>query len=133
MKGVIPRAAQHLFESLDGATSHSRQNSGLKSPNKYSVTSMNQILQNSKLYSSKSWQMTVTYVEIYNEQPRDLLLDEATPHFERANVQIREDPRGRIFVEGLRSVPVNTIDELLSILNHGSTIRQTEGTAINAR
>ena len=133
MKGVIPRAAQHLFESLEGPASHSRQNSGLKSPNRYSVTSMNQMLQNSKLASNKSWQMSVTYVEIYNEQPRDLLLDEATPQFERANVQIREDPKGRIFVEGLRSVQVNSIDELMSILNHGSTIRQTDATAINAR
>ena len=61
------------------------------------------------------------------------LLDEATPQFERANVQIREDPKGRIFVEGLRSVQVNSIDELMSILNHGSTIRQTDATAINAR
>ena len=133
MKGVIPRATQHLFESLEGPTSHSRQNSGLKSPNRYSVTSMNQIIQNNKINTTKSWQMSVTYVEIYNEQPRDLLLDEATPQFERANVQIREDPRGRIFVEGLRSVPVNSIDELMSILNHGSTIRQTDSTAINAR
>ena len=77
--------------------------------------------------------MSVTYVEIYNEQPRDLLLDETTPQFERANVQIREDPKGRIFVEGLRSVQVNSIDELMSVLNHGSTIRQTDATAINAR
>ncbi len=133
MKGVIPRAAQHLFEHLEGLTSDSRQNSGLKSPNRYSVTSLNQILQNAKIAPGKSWQMSVTYVEIYNEQPRDLLLDEATPQFERANVQIREDPKGRIFVEGLRSVQVNSIEELMSILNHGSTIRQTDATAINAR
>ena len=72
MKGVIPRAAQHLFEHLEGSTSHSRQNSGLKSPNRYSVTSLNQILQNSKMSADKNWQMSVTYVEIYNEQPRDL-------------------------------------------------------------
>ena len=133
MKGVIPRAAQHLFEHLEGPTAHSRQNSGLKSPNRYSVTSLNQILQNSKMGSDKNWQMSVTYVEIYNEQPRDLLLDEGTPQFERANVQIREDPKGRIFVEGLRSVQVNSIEELMTILNRGSTIRQTDATAINAR
>jgi chromosome segregation ATPase len=36
-------------------------------------------------------------------------------------------------VEGLQSVPVNTIEELLSVLNHGSTIRQTNATEINER
>ena len=77
--------------------------------------------------------MSVTYVEIYNEQPRDLLLPEDAPFTERANVQIREDPRGRIFVEGLNSVRISTIEELMRVLNHGSIIRQTDATAINAR
>ena len=77
--------------------------------------------------------MSVTYVEIYNEQPRDLLLPEDAPFTERANVQIREDPRGRIFVEGLNSVRISSIEELMRVLNHGSTIRQTDATAINAR
>jgi len=81
----------------------------------------------------KGWEMSVTYVEIYNEQPRDLLLPEAAPFSERANVQIREDRKGRIFVEGLNSVRVSSIEELMRVLNHGSSIRQTDATAINAR
>jgi chromosome segregation ATPase len=133
--GVIPRAAQHMFDSLGGRPTHSRSNSGLtglKAPNRYSVSSLNQVLQ-AKNASSQEWEMTVTYVEIYNEQPRDLLLPEATPLHERPNVQIREDPRGRIFVEGLKSVRVSSMEELMGVLNHGSTIRQTDATAINAR
>jgi len=81
----------------------------------------------------KGWDMSVTYVEIYNEHPRDLLLPEESTFTDRANVQIREDPRGRIFVEGLNSVRITSIEELLRTLNHGSTIRQTDATAINAR
>lgn len=81
----------------------------------------------------KGWEMSVTYVEIYNEHPRDLLLPEDATFTEKANVQIREDPRGRIFVEGLNSVRITSIEELLRTLNHGSTIRQTDATAINAR
>ncbi|KEF55694.1 uncharacterized protein A1O9_08444 [Exophiala aquamarina CBS 119918] len=134
LKGVIPRAAQHLFNSLNGTSgAHSRHNSGLKSPMRYSVTSLNQVMQNSKSYMEKGWEMSVTYVEIYNEHPRDLLLPEDSTFTERANVQIREDPRGRIFVEGLNSVRITSIEELLRTLNHGSTIRQTDATAINAR
>lgn len=134
MLGVIPRAAQHLFNSLNGTSgAHSRHNSGLKSPTRYSVSSLNQVMQNSKAYIEKGWEMSVTYVEIYNEHPRDLLLPEDATFTDRANVQIREDPRGRIFVEGLNSVRVASIEELLRTLNHGSTIRQTDATAINAR
>ncbi|KAL6249397.1 hypothetical protein RBB50_003250 [Rhinocladiella similis] len=133
MKGVIPRAAQHLFDNLNGVSAHSRHNSGLKSPTRYSVTSINQVMRNTKSFPDKGWEMSVTYVEIYNEQPRDLLLPEDAPFTERANVQIREDPRGRIFVEGLNSVRVSSIEELMRVLNHGSTIRQTDATAINAR
>ncbi|KIY03850.1 uncharacterized protein Z520_00541 [Fonsecaea multimorphosa CBS 102226] len=133
LKGVIPRAAQHLFESLNGGPAHSRHNSGLKTPTRYSVTSLNQVMQTSKAFIDRGWDMSVTYVEIYNEQPRDLLLPEDAPFTERANVQIREDPRGRIFVEGLNSVRVSSIEELMRVLNHGSAIRQTDATAINAR
>lgn len=131
--GVIPRAAQHLFENLKGGLAHSRHNSGLKSPTRYSVTSLNHVMQNSKTYMERGWEMSVTYVEIYNEQPRDLLLPEDAPFTERATVQIREDPRGRIFVEGLNSVRISSIEDLMRVLNHGSTIRQTDATAINAR
>lgn len=52
---------------------------------------------------------------------------------ERAGVAIREDPRGRIILTGLHQVEINSVDEMLSALNHGSTIRQTDATAINAK
>ncbi|KAL2419486.1 Kinesin-like protein KIF21A [Exophiala dermatitidis] len=133
MKGVVPRAAQYLFDHLNnGGPAHNRQNSGLKSPTRYSMTSVNQLKQNSRSSADRAWEMSVTYVEIYNEQPRDLLLPENAPFMERANVQIRED-RGRIFVEGLNSVRVSSFEELIRVLNHGSAIRQTDATAINAR
>ncbi|RMZ85536.1 hypothetical protein DV737_g533, partial [Chaetothyriales sp. CBS 132003] len=142
LKGVIPRAAQHLFDSLEAGggsgQAHARQNSGIKAPTRFSVAAAAAAAAASSVAASsinaaRTWEMSITYVEIYNEQPRDLLLSEALPSFERANVQIREDAKGRIFVEGLTSVPVHSIDELLSVLNRGSTIRQTDATAINDR
>jgi hypothetical protein len=69
--GIIPRAAAHLFESLQGAPlNHTRQNSGLKTPTRYSAASMTGLLQNgafqnhSKAGNDKAWQMTATYVEV---------------------------------------------------------------------
>ncbi|KAI5305866.1 Nucleoporin nup84, partial [Ascosphaera pollenicola] len=121
--GIIPRAAQALFERLDGTTTnlgsqaivHARNSStGLKTPNRYSMS-------------------TATYVEIYNEQLRDLLIPETIPQGERPAVTIREDTKGRIILTGLRSVEINSIDDLLSALDFGSSIRQTDATALNAQ
>lgn len=46
---------------------------------------------------------------------------------------IREDVKGRILLTGLRQVTINSIEDLLSALNFGSSIRQTDATAINAQ
>ena len=72
-------------------------------------------------------------LQIYNEQLRDLLVPESVPAAERAPVTIREDVKGRILLTGLRQVNINSIDDLLSALNFGSSIRQTDSTAINAK
>lgn len=71
--------------------------------------------------------------QIYNEQLRDLLLPESTPASDRNNVTIREDAKGRILLAGLRAVDINSVDDLLAALNFGSSIRQTDATAINAK
>ena len=46
---------------------------------------------------------------------------------------IREDTRGRILLTGLHQVDINSADDLLRALNFGSSIRQTDATAINAK
>lgn len=45
---------------------------------------------------------------------------------------IREDTKGRILLTGLRTVTIESMEDLLTVLNYGSTIRQTDSTAINA-
>jgi kinesin family protein 4/21/27 len=77
--------------------------------------------------------LKATYVEIYQEQLRDLLVSESVPLQDRAQVAIREDPKGRIMVTGLTQVTINSVDDLLNALNFGSSIRQTDATNINAR
>ena len=46
---------------------------------------------------------------------------------------IREDAKGRILLTGLHQVTINSIEDLLGALNFGSSIRQTDSTAINAK
>lgn len=83
--------------------------------------------------ADKNWILKATYVEIYNEQLRDLLLPEHIPGHERSPVTIREDTKGNIILTGLRQIEINSVEDLLNALNFGSTVRQTDATAINAR
>ena len=61
------------------------------------------------------------------------LVPENVPQGERSTVTIREDPQGRILLTGLRQVDIHSVEDLLNALNFGSSIRQTDATAINAK
>ena len=72
-------------------------------------------------------------LQIYNEQLRDLLVPESIPLQDRSPVIIREDVKGRIILTGLHQVQIRSIEDLLEALDRGSSIRQTDATAINAQ
>lgn len=130
--GVIPRAATALFEKLDGTPSQGLNRSSmsqLRTPQRYSTATPPP----GAPRAEKTWQLKATYVEIYNEQLRDLLVPDNTPSHERSNVTIREDTKGNIILTGLRQMDVNSVDDLMRALNFGSAIRQTDATAINAK
>jgi chromosome segregation ATPase len=128
--GVIPRAATALFEKLDGPRPSNRNSmSGLRTPMRYSMNAASMM---SKA-TEKTWTLKATYVEIYNEQLRDLLVPENVPLHERGTVTIREDVKGHILLTGLHQVEINSVDDLMAALNFGSMIRQTDSTAINAK
>ncbi|KAF1956215.1 kinesin family protein-like protein [Byssothecium circinans] len=128
--GIIPRAAEVLFEKLDGP--NKAAGSGIRAPSRLSGLGTAQSM-HSKSSANKSWQLRATYVEIYNEQLRDLLIPEHTPLHERPTVTIREDTKGRILLTGLTQITINSADDLLNALNFGSSIRQTDSTAVNAK
>jgi kinesin family protein 4/21/27 len=59
--GIIPRAAQLLFEKLEGPK-HSRTSStGLRTPARYSISSTSSF---GKQNVEKNWQLKATYVEV---------------------------------------------------------------------
>ncbi|KAK5115656.1 hypothetical protein LTR85_009827 [Meristemomyces frigidus] len=129
--GIIPRAARALFESLNGTTA---RHTGMQTPKRYStqaLPTLGSLAKNGA--ASKNWELKASYVEIYNEQLRDLLVPEHVAQADRPQVAIREDTKGRILLTGLYQVAINSVDDLLSALNFGSSIRQTDATAINAR
>ncbi|KAH7080324.1 hypothetical protein BKA63DRAFT_531276 [Paraphoma chrysanthemicola] len=128
--GIIPRAAATLFEKLDGPSIRA-SGSGIRAPSRSSGFGMQGFANKSS--ANKNWQLKATYVEIYNEQLRDLLLPENTPLHERPPVNIREDRDNRILLTGLTQMNITSVDDLLSALNFGSAIRQTDATAVNAK
>ncbi|GCB19106.1 chromosome-associated kinesin KIF4B [Aspergillus awamori] len=129
--GIIPRAAQLLFEKLEGPAKPNRNSgTGLRTPSRYSVGSASSF---GKASVEKNWQLKATYVEIYNEQLRDLLVPESTHQGDRGTVTIREDAKGRIILTGLHQVNINSYEDLMGALSFGSSIRQTDSTAINAK
>ncbi|KAF2084446.1 kinesin-domain-containing protein [Saccharata proteae CBS 121410] len=133
--GVVPRAAAALFEQLTGAGTGSAKarsvsGSGLRAPTRYSTHTLPSAQSLSK---DKNWQLTATYVEIYNEHLRDLLVPDTVSQSDRATVSIREDTKGRILLTGLQQVQINSIEDLLGALNFGSSIRQTDSTKVNAQ
>ncbi|KAK9778876.1 hypothetical protein SCAR479_04112 [Seiridium cardinale] len=128
--GVIPRAATALFEKLEGPplkNPNRNSMSQLRTPHRYSTANP------STPKAEKNWQLKATYVEIYNEQLRDLLVPEETAPHERGTVTIREDTKGNILLTGLHQVEVNSVHDLMNALSFGSAIRQTDATAINAK
>jgi len=70
----------------------------------------------------------VSFIEIYNEEFKDLL----HPEILSREIMIREDKDGRIFFTGAREESVSTPSEALNYLQKGNLSRTTAETLMNA-
>jgi len=68
-----------------------------------------------------------SYIEIYNEEIRDLLRPDAPKHL----MAVRETADGVIQVAGIHSEACNTAEQMLRCLSDGSLQRTTAATAMN--
>ena len=66
-----------------------------------------------------------SYLQIYNEVISDLLRNE------RTTLQIREDRKRGVFVEGLSEWAVRSPNEIYSLMKRGATARATASTKMN--
>jgi len=66
-----------------------------------------------------------SYLQIYNENISDLLKTE------RSSLQIREDKKRGVFVEGLSEWAVRTPHEIYSLMQRGAMVRATAATKMN--
>ncbi|KKY34416.1 putative kinesin-ii 85 kda subunit [Diaporthe ampelina] len=101
--GLIPRTCQDLFERIEAA-----QN---ETPN-------------------ISYNVRVSYFEVYNEHVRDLLVP-VVPNQAPYYLKIRESPTEGPYVKDLTEVPVRSIDEILRYMKTGDNSRTTASTKMN--
>lgn len=78
-----------------------------------------------KFTQSQEFKVSVGFLEIYNENIKDLI------NFNRDGLDVREDPQKGVFVAGLRENIVLGADDAASIIEIGMSRRVTEATNAN--
>jgi len=101
--GVIPRVIAELFETIE------------------------------KKKSECEFALRVSFLEIHNEELRDLLDPATAKNKSDKVISIREDPTRGIFVTGIREEEVKSYAEMAGCLERGSLSRTTGSTLMNAR
>ena len=81
--------------------------------------------------SNSEYSVRVSYVEIYNEELRDLLSDNNRKS--STSLIIREDKTGSIAVDGLREVAVKNLDQLIEVFRFGEKNKSVGSTKMNDR
>ena len=74
----------------------------------------------------KEYLVQASYLEIYNEKIRDLLIDSP-----EQNLQLREDKDKGVFVHGLKEIVVESVESIKEIMVQGAKNRTVGETAMN--
>jgi kinesin family protein 3/17 len=98
--GIIPGCFKHIFGFIDGNTS------GMK------------------------FLVRCSYLEIYNEEIHDLLVDYGRGP--QAKLELKEDPNKGVFVKDLNCLIVKSIPEIEKAMNFGTNNRKVAETQMNA-
>lgn len=97
--GLIPRTCEDLFERIENSQS-----------------------------PDISYNVRVSYFEVYNEHVRDLLVPRTdTPYY----LKIRESPTDGPYVKDLTEVPVRSFTEIMKYMRKGDLSRTTASTKMN--
>ncbi|CAD7923220.1 unnamed protein product [Amoebophrya sp. A25] len=67
-----------------------------------------------------------SFIEVYNENIRDLLIPSSSEQLE-----LREDPVRGCHIAGVHEFPAQSVEEIMHLLHLGNRNRTTEGTAVN--
>ena len=159
---VFAEVAEFVQSALDGyqvclfsygqtgsGKTHTMQGSGNGAMRGIIPRAMEQVAAYCDTQRARGWvyEMEVSYVEIYNEQVRDLLADGPAPAAEGgdvkpqkpASLEVRRDPKtGRVYVDGCTRTPVDPADEaavdgLMSVAASHRCVAATDMNAVSSR
>jgi hypothetical protein len=142
--GIIPRLCRDLFEKIENdeaaqlSAAQGSPQSSLDSP------ALSPSAQFAKKGGRRLTKVTVSYMEIYNEQVRDLLKPKpknAKPKFstrmnfdpedEYQSLKVRQHPLHGPFVEGITTVDVDNWLECVKYIRQGNDVRSQCATEMN--
>ena len=86
---------------------------------------MNELFERIKSYPEREYTIKLWYLEIYNENIRDLLVNNSD------NLDLREDPNKGLVVSGITEINPKSSEHILNILKKGNKNRTTESTNAN--
>ncbi len=75
--------------------------------------------------SEQDYQLKISYIEVYNENIKDLL------NGKNKNLDLREDPTRGITVAGVTEIMTSNTDEIMYLLREGNKLRTQEATNAN--
>eukprot|EP00039_Didymoeca_costata_P019583 m.338114 g.338114 ORF g.338114 m.338114 type:complete len:1030 (-) comp18317_c0_seq1:150-3239(-) len=84
--------------------------------------------------SGTKYSAEVSFLEIYNEKVRDLLVFHESPKKKKSamhTLRVRENPQTGPYVEGLQKHTVKSADEILRLMSVGTRNRTVAATAMN--
>ena len=86
---------------------------------------LNELFNKIKSYPEREYTVKLWYLEIYNENIRDLLVNNSD------NLELREDPNKGLIVNGITEIIPKSSEHILNILKKGNKNRTTESTNAN--
>jgi len=98
LMGIIPRAFRQIFAEMANSAE-----------------------------ANKQFLIRASYIEIYNEEVRDLLSANPTNRLE-----LKEHPEKGVYVQGMIKQTVTTISEITKLMEHGAANRSVGATLMNA-
>lgn len=79
--------------------------------------------------SSKKFLVRSSFIEIYNEEVRDLLLSSPS----NKKLELREDPKSGLFIKDLSILEIHSFNDMNKLMNLGSKNRHIGETSMNAQ
>ena len=89
------------------------------------ILTLRELFRSILLYQNRNYIIKLWYIEIYNENIRDLLANN------NENLELREDPNKGIIINNVTEIITNSSEDILNLLKMGNKNRTTEETNAN--